>query len=615
MRISVLGLGKMGAPMARNLIQVGHDVTLYSRNRQRALEVAGGTARAAATVAEAVKDAQVALTMVPDDQAERELTFGGEGLLAHLPKGAIHLCMSTIGLETSRELALAHAEAGQGYVAAPVFGRPGTAVSRHLWLVVGGAEAHVTRCLAIFEALGRGTTRVGPRAELAHALKLGGDALAATMVEGLAEVLAYGEKAGMPASEYLRLLNTAIFKSPMLDVAGGLMVRHMHEPADLTLDGSLSVLHAAMRASEELDAVMPMAELVSQRLELASAQGWGSQDLTALSRTCRMAAGLDDGEAGAGTDDRDSGMRESTFAAESPEGQLRLELEKVTHFELIKDSVWAWTQGNRYRTTWRHLAEVEKAFGHAHFLRIHRHILLYPEAARAHRSGAGTARKEGAEELLETALLHPAEAPVSTAGGRSVAGGDREQMARRPAEALRTAGSDWLRERWKALVSNSSEASADAIPEPGLRPVEPIRPAEPVHPAQPAPGRSAERQPEAKQGPTARVPTLLPVHDSEAGAQSPIIAGASHFEVAEGRVWAWIRGTRVRTEWLSLGEVETAFHHVALVRLQRNLLLHPEAVVSIKSAFGGRSKVTVSGDIVLEASRSATQRLKEVLGV
>ena len=119
MRISVLGLGCMGAPMAVNLQEVGHVVAGYDRTGERASYASAKGIRLAATVAEAVREAHVALTMVSDDEAVIALTFGADGLLEHLPAGAIHLCMSTIGVETSRRLALAHAEAGQGYVAAP----------------------------------------------------------------------------------------------------------------------------------------------------------------------------------------------------------------------------------------------------------------------------------------------------------------------------------------------------------------------------------------------------------------------------------------------------------------------------------------------------------------
>ena len=519
MRISILGLGRMGAPMARNLIELGHDLTLYNRTRERAIEVAAKGARVADTVAEAVNDAQVALTMVSDDKAEKALTFGDEGLLSHLPSGAIHLCMSTIGVETSRELALAHAEAGQGYVAAPVFGRPGGVASRQLWMVVGGPDTQVMRCLTIFDALGRGLTRVGPRAELAHALKLGGHMLTAVLVEGLAEVLAYGEKAGMTPAEYLRLLNTAVFKSPMLDTFGGLMVRHLHDPADLNLGSALKDMQLAIEASEELGTIMPMAELLHQRLEAAAVQGWGAQDLTALSRSCRMAAGLEASEAREEPEHLPNVNHPSQFKAWSRQGEVDLELNTVTHFETIKDAVWAWSEGKRYGTPWKHLAEVERTFGQIPFLHLHRHILLQPEVALVLRSLPGTATKASTDEKPGPSMPNLEEPP--------------------PTPPRRDVGN----------------------------------------------------------------PLML------------ALAEITHFELENDVVWAWLQGKRVRTSWRSLNEIESVFSHVILLRIQPNILLHPESVLALIPTFGGRAKVKVAGDIELNVSRAAAPRLKELLGM
>ena len=625
MRISVLGLGRMGAPMARQLIEVGHDVTLYNRTGERTIAVAAKGAQATATgarvapkqprvagtVADAVGEAQVALTMVSNDEAEEALTFGRDGLLAHLPSGAIHLCMSTIGLETSRKLALAHAEAGQGYVAAPVFGRPGMAVTGHLWIVAGGPDIQVTRCLTIFDALGRGVTRVGPRAELAHALKLGGNMLTVVMTEGLSEVLAYGEKAGMAPGEYLRLLNTAIFKSPMMDTLGGLMVRHLHDPADLTLDGALQDMQMVIQASEELDAVMPMAELLHQRLESASVQGWGDKDLTVLSHSCRMAAGLEGLDAMEESEVPRKEPFPTRFTARSREGEVELELElsKVTHFELIKDAVWAWTQGKRYCTPWKHLAEVERTFGQVPFLRLHRHILLQPEAALAHKSATGGAPKAFVEEPME-----PANPNLEAHHSAELATDVEKQVTPKPAE---TPHPDEEKPSLWARAQDKYHPAGWRIPFLHLRPhirVQAEATAERDPFVQGAPEAFVGEKQESSGSVAEEHPPTAPAMPEENQGMAEL-AETSHFEVENDVVWAWIQGKRVRTGWRSLNEIEAAFSHVILLRIQRNILLHPEFVLSLKPAFGGRSKVKVAGDQEFDVSRAMTQRLKELLGL
>lgn len=89
----------------------------------------------------------------------------------------------------------------------------------------------------------------------------------------------------------------------------------------------------------------------------------------------------------------------------------------------------------------------------------------------------------------------------------------------------------------------------------------------------------------------------------------------SHFEVEEEVVWAWVAGGRHRTSWTTLAEVETAFPGAGLVRIQRHLLLRPEAVQGLKPLEGGRASVRVGEGLDLEVSRSATPRLKELLGL
>lgn len=89
----------------------------------------------------------------------------------------------------------------------------------------------------------------------------------------------------------------------------------------------------------------------------------------------------------------------------------------------------------------------------------------------------------------------------------------------------------------------------------------------------------------------------------------------SHFEVEDEVVWAWAQGQRHRTDWTSLGEVEEAFPAAGLVRIQRHLLLRPEAVLGLKPIDGGRATVRVGEGLDLEVSRSVTPRLKELLGL
>src|SRR2546426_12524915 len=124
MKISFIGLGNMGLPMARNLLQAGYTLTVYNRTRARADQLQQLDPVVADSPAAAARDAEVLVTMVADDAALEDAMLGPHGALAALPRGAIHVSMSTISPALSRRLAERHQAAGQTNVVAPAYGRP-----------------------------------------------------------------------------------------------------------------------------------------------------------------------------------------------------------------------------------------------------------------------------------------------------------------------------------------------------------------------------------------------------------------------------------------------------------------------------------------------------------
>lgn len=460
MRIAFLGLGHMGMPMARNLLGGEHTVTVFNRTPGRARSLVDLGAIEAPTVAEAVSQAEVVVTMLADDEAIKEVVHGPEGLLRKMPDKAIHLCMATIEVETSAALASAHAKAGQGYVAGPVFGRAETARSRHIWIVAGGTEPQVNRCRPIFDALSQGYTRVGPNAALAHALKLSGNMLSMAMELAVSEIVIYAGKVGLPPVDFLRILNTAIFRSHMVDDYGKVVARPSLDPEDRTLDLAASELMYEKSKTMGLD--IPPADLLKVRLQAATARGWGEQDLAALVQAFEAEAKVADpqvvitagpteapprpkrarsnlkGKSRQGPKAEPPGPPEippsdrpqpvgevpasvtPSKKAETPElpfspptvqgGEytalrdgvpVKLHLSQTSHFEQSQGKVWAWAEGRRHESSWRTLEEVELAFHHVMFLLIKRQVLLRPEAVlELHSLFGGRARADVGHELL-----------------------------------------------------------------------------------------------------------------------------------------------------------------------------------------------------------------------
>ncbi len=173
--VAFLGLGQMGQPIARNLVVGGFDVRTWNRSGG---SVEGATA--CRTIEEAVRPAAVVVTMLSEDAAVRAVTFGEGKLAASLRTGGIHVGMSTISVALATELATTHAEGGQRYVNAPVFGRPDRAASKQLFVVPGGSAADIAELAPLFAAVGQGTFPMPGAAESAIAKLCGNFMLAAT---------------------------------------------------------------------------------------------------------------------------------------------------------------------------------------------------------------------------------------------------------------------------------------------------------------------------------------------------------------------------------------------------------------------------------------------------
>jgi len=153
MDAGLIGLGNMGAGIARSLLRAGHHVTVYNRTSARADALRSDGAAVATTVAEACR-AGIVLTMVADDAALESTVYGDGGILSALPRGGVHVSLSTISTALSERLAAAHAKAGQDFLAAPVFGRPEAAeAGRHVGIAY--ALAGLLRALPVLTASGR----------------------------------------------------------------------------------------------------------------------------------------------------------------------------------------------------------------------------------------------------------------------------------------------------------------------------------------------------------------------------------------------------------------------------------------------------------------------------
>lgn len=291
MDVGFIGLGRMGAGMAGNLLAAGHTVSVFNRSSANADELVGRGARLARDPADACAS-ELVITMLADDAALETVTAGERGVLAALRPGAIHVSMSTIGVATSNRLAAAHAARGQRYVAAPVFGRPEAAAAAKLFVVAAGETAALDACEPLFAAMGQRTFRLGEHPADANLLKLSGNFLIAAVIEGLGEVVALTRKAGMNPAQVLDVLTSTLFDAPVYKSYGALLVEERFSPPGFAAPLGLKDVRLAMAAAEALGVPMPLASLVRDRFVALLAQGGADLDWSAIGRLAAQDAGL-----------------------------------------------------------------------------------------------------------------------------------------------------------------------------------------------------------------------------------------------------------------------------------------------------------------------------------
>jgi 3-hydroxyisobutyrate dehydrogenase-like beta-hydroxyacid dehydrogenase len=281
----------MGTPIARNLLQAGHTLSVYNRTLQRAEPFGALGARIAVTPAEAVQDAEAVVTMVSDDGALENVMLGGT--IQALRPGAVHVSMSTTSVALSRRLAESHAARGQHYVAAPVFGRPDAAIAKKLFVVAAGAPEQLERCRPLFDAIGQKTYVAGDRPELANALKLAGNFMITAAVETLAEALAFAEKSGLERKQFVDILTDSLFGAPIYRTYGAMLLANTFEPAGFKLALGLKDNRLLLAAAEEAAVPLPMASLIRDRMVMGMAGGLANADWSAIARLSARDAGLD----------------------------------------------------------------------------------------------------------------------------------------------------------------------------------------------------------------------------------------------------------------------------------------------------------------------------------
>lgn len=291
MKLGFVGIGKMGAGIARNLLRAGHEVTVYNRTREKAEALHPDGARVADYPAEAARDSDAVMTMLSDDHAVEEAAFGEKGIASALKKGAVHISYSTISVALAKKLSGQHAQRGQGYLSAPVFGRPEAAEAKKLIVVVAGPAELVQKFNPVFDAIGRKTFVIGAEASEANVVKLCGNFMIASMMEAFGEAFATTQKSGIKRQDFLDVMSE-LFGSPVYSNYGATIAKQKFEPAGFALKLGFKDIRLVLEAAQEKAVPMPLASLLRDHFLSAIAHGQEDADWSSIAQVSTRAAGI-----------------------------------------------------------------------------------------------------------------------------------------------------------------------------------------------------------------------------------------------------------------------------------------------------------------------------------
>ena len=282
--IGFIGLGSMGLPMARNLLQRGFRLRVYNRTQNKARNLARLGAMGVDVPADTVAADGLVITMVADDQALQAVTLGPGGIGARLSRGGLHVSMSTVSPELVRKLAEQHGRAGSTLVCAPVSGRPDAAEAASLTVWLAGAEDAKRRARGALEAMASAIHDVGAEPAAGNIAKLAANLMVLSSVEMIGEALELAARGGVDRRTLAAALTERLFTGPVLTGYGTRMAS-----GSMSIDQkgfkvalALKDIDLVLRQAAATDAALPFADVLRERLRAAYVKGLGERDVSSL---------------------------------------------------------------------------------------------------------------------------------------------------------------------------------------------------------------------------------------------------------------------------------------------------------------------------------------------
>ncbi len=289
-RIAWIGLGKMGTPMAQNLLKKGYAVTVYNRAKEKCKPLVEAGATAADSPKAAASDAGVIVSMISDDAALEAISYGTDGVFQSAKPGTIFIDMSTVSPAASMRVEDQAKAKKIGYLRAPVSGSTILAGSATLTIFASGPKDAYDACVDIFGCMGQKTFHVGPGDE-ARYLKLVMNMMVGLTSAMAAEALTFGESGGMEWEQMIDIINASVVASPLLGYKAALLKSRNFAPA-FTVSQMAKDFDIMIDAGREKNIPIPLTSLVRQFWGAMMANGKSGQDFFSLVTLLEDMAGM-----------------------------------------------------------------------------------------------------------------------------------------------------------------------------------------------------------------------------------------------------------------------------------------------------------------------------------
>jgi 3-hydroxyisobutyrate dehydrogenase-like beta-hydroxyacid dehydrogenase len=281
MKLGYIGLGVMGSRMAMRLVEAGHELTVWNRDRDKARSLVAKGARLADTPAALARAAEIVMLCVTDDRAEQEVLLGKDGVVHGIARGALLVDFSSIPPESARSFSRRFLGEGVGYLDAPVSGGTRGAENGTLVIMAGGRPEDVERARPVLAPLAARVTRMGDSGA-GQATKLCNQIIVGSLIPVIAEAVRLAEAAGVDAKMLPEALKGGFADSGPLQVFGARMAARSFEPPIGTCAILLKDLDNAAALAKSAAVPLPMAHAAAELYRMQAARGGAGRDASTL---------------------------------------------------------------------------------------------------------------------------------------------------------------------------------------------------------------------------------------------------------------------------------------------------------------------------------------------